>query len=173
MGGIFDDPKELILVGAIAAGVLLLCFMCVCVRWRKRGDGGRNDGGLSGGLLGDAANEFGTTTDLPSSEHARSSWIDSRMSFASQMLARVERAADEREKREERRDMNEGSNRSMASSGGTQGKGGTGRTGQGSARSSGLNAASSSRIAQFKGGHAPDMIPFSALKLLGKIGTGR
>ena len=179
--GKLPSPDELkwILIGAGGAVGLLVCCCCMGIRWAKKGN--QRDG-LRTTLIDIVAAGVGTSVS-PTGSDTRSTGIDPRMSFASQMQARVERAADERSRRDlsiqsgggdRARGSTASSPSGHSTASGSRYAGGTGggTGGTGRSRPDTSSSTASSRIEQFKGGSAPDMIPFESLKLLGKIGTG-
>lgn len=169
-----STQTEVIFVLAGIAVISLLSMVWCCYR-RKGLHSDKNE--LRAALIGGLQTGSGVGTTVSAGGSIRTSWIDPRMSFASQLQARVERAADQRSRRDyntqdsnSQRDFAASSRtvESISSLGSQQMDFGRSRPASPSS-----SASSSRRIAQFKGGTAPEMIPFETLSLHGKIGTGR
>ena len=149
-------------IGAIAIAVSLLCC-CSCVYLRCTKQGRHRSTDLRASLINRST---GVGRLVSPGGQRTTGGIDQRLSFASQMQARVERAAEERSRREHHSGK-KSSTRSVGSSLWDVEGGGTA-----SSSRSMPDTSSSKRIAQFKGRNTPEMIPFESLQLMGKVGAG-
>ena len=139
----------LLIAGGCVA--LLACVLCWCVRCTRTQGGGADN---RESLLGTRDRDIGKPADMPSVTHRYTMNIDPRMSFGSQMLQRIERAGAERSRRDQEAiASDETGSRSWTPPATEEPVDG------GSERS---------RLPD----RAVDMIPYSELQLLGKVGTG-